>query len=597
MAINIAKLPSVHVKLDRPKRKRNVEKEINTENTGSSGTSEKSVNVNIEVESIESVEKFINNVNWGDYDVAFLVDTLLKLSEVITGVKLFPYQQALQHRVFWSILLNDSAIITGLISRQGGKSQTIACTITTLCVVMPGLAKLFPEQLGVYERGFWVGVYAPVQEQADTIYAKVLATAKSTHAQEMYKDPGIDTKISLHGCKWDNGSFVHRQSANPKSQIESKTWHFMVLEESQGLTEEVIDQKLMPMLAWTAGTSVMIGTVVEEKVPFFNQIELNRASDIDKPSHLKNHIEFNYENVIKYNARYAKHVESVLKKHTKDSRYFKMSYGLEWQFAETQPITYENIIRYCYAPKVGIVGYTDDPVVISIDLAKEQDLTVTTAFKIPRIYMEYDDGVFEYVKAAQILNWLSTGGMKYTQQRPLIKEWLLQYPNIIAIVVDTTGVGNAVYEEMQQDWQFMCDWYPFVFSSKSKQDLSLLFEEYFYSNRLIIPSDDQARNTVHQKMFTKQATMMKKVTKQNFRYYQSMTDSTPDDYFWSGLLGVWGVHQIILKGMEVDSKQGNLYRPSEYVQHSSLEARRIQIRSGEYKPVNLRDQRIKKWGF
>ena len=31
MAINIAKLPSVHVKLDRPKRKRNVEKEINTE--------------------------------------------------------------------------------------------------------------------------------------------------------------------------------------------------------------------------------------------------------------------------------------------------------------------------------------------------------------------------------------------------------------------------------------------------------------------------------------------------------------------------------------------------------------------------------------
>ena len=116
MAINIAKLPSVHVKLDRPKRKRNVEKEINTENTGSSGTSEKSVNVNIEVESIESVEKFINNVNWGDYDVAFLVDTLLKLSEVITGVKLFPYQQALQHRVFWSILLNDSAIIRRQVS-------------------------------------------------------------------------------------------------------------------------------------------------------------------------------------------------------------------------------------------------------------------------------------------------------------------------------------------------------------------------------------------------------------------------------------------------------------------------------------------------
>lgn len=595
--VNLHKPSVTKVKINRPKRQKTIA-QLNTKITDKlpENETDKNIDVDINVESMESVDKFIKNCDWGDFDLALLVNTLEKLSTVITGIDLFPYQRALQRRVFWSILLNDSAIITGLISRQGGKSQTLACTITTLCVVMPSLAKLYPDQLGVYEKGFWVGIYAPVMEQAETIYAKVLSTAKSTHAQEVYKDPGINTKMELHGCRWSNGSHVHRQSASPKAQTESKTWHLLLLEEAQGLAEEVIDQKLLPMVAWTAGTTVMIGTVEQERVPFYLQIEQNRDADTLRPPHLKCHIEFDYIEVMKYNSRYAKHVDSVVKKYGKDSVYFKMSYGLEWQFGETHPITMETLINYCYSPKVGITAYSDDPVVVSIDLAKEGDLTVTTVIKIPRIYMEYEDGLFEYVKAIQILNWFSVGNMKYTQQRPMIHDFLSAYPNIVAIVVDTTGVGTSVYEEMQREWNYLCDWTPFVFSPKSKQEMTKLWEEYLYSNRLIIPSDQQAKDTKHQKMLMSQATKQKKITKQNYTYYTSMTEQVHDDYFWSWLLGVWGAHKLIAAGMEVECNPGAIYRPNNYPEFTGLQNRREQVKAGEYLKLDIRQQRLSKWG-
>lgn len=595
--INIQTIGTPRVKIGRPKKQKASEAIKIADIDPAKTHSDKNVDVTIEVESVESVDTFIRNVQWGDYDIALLVDTLVKLSAAITGITLFPYQQALQKRIFWSILLNDGATITGLISRQGGKSQTIACTVTTLCVVMPSLAKLFPEQLGVYENGFWVGIYAPVAEQAETLYNKVRSTAKSTHAQEIYKDPGIATKLELHGCKWTNGSHVHRQTAAPKAHTESKTWSLLILEEAQDLVEEVIDQKLMPMVAWTNGTTVMIGTVIENKCPFYYQQERNKEDDIDRPGHLKTHIEFDYLEVIKYNARYARHVETAIRKFGKDSKYFKMSYGLQWQFSVTQPITYESLIKYSYAPKTSIVKYSDDAVIVSIDIAKEKDLTITTVSKITRVYMEYEDGVYEYAQAIQILNWLATGNMQYTQQRPIIKDFLLAYPNIVAIVVDTTGVGSAVYEEMQKEWQFMCDWYPYVFSPKSKQVLTQLFEEYFYSNRLIIPSDEEAKRNDHQKLLLRQATTMKKVALQNCTYFTSQTESTQDDYFWSWLLGIYGTHKIISAGMNVESTPTNNYRPSFQVVHKALEDRRAQVRNGEHAQTSLRDQRLQKWGF
>ena len=420
-------------------------------------------------------------------------------------------------------------------------------------------------------------IYASLQQNVQR--AKSLSYSEIREIKYLGEEKTYDINVKNNHNFFANGFLVHN-----------------CLEEAQGLAEEVIDQKLLPMTAWTNGTTVMIGTVEKDRVPFFVQIEQNREADTDKPDHLKSHIEFDFESVIKYNARYAKHVASVIKKYGKDSVYFKMSYGLEWQFGATQPITYETLIRYTYSPKVSIIEYSDDPVVISIDLAKENDLTVTTVLKIPRVYMEYEDGVFEYVKAVQVLNWFVTGGMKYTQQRPLIKDFLCAYPNIVAIVVDTTGVGNSVFEEMQREWNYLCEWYPFVFSPKSKQELTVLWEEYFYSNRLIVPSDQQAKDSKHQRLLLAQATKQKKVIKQNFTYFTSLTDSTPDDYFWSWLLGVWGVHKIIQTGLEVESNPGQLYRPSIQPIFTGLQNRRDQVKAGEAFKLGIREQRLAKWG-
>jgi hypothetical protein len=77
-----------------------------------------------------------------------LIDKIMQFLVVLVGHDLHTYQKPLARRVIESVIINDGEEITALAARQSGKSETVADTVATLMILLPRLAKIYPELLG-----------------------------------------------------------------------------------------------------------------------------------------------------------------------------------------------------------------------------------------------------------------------------------------------------------------------------------------------------------------------------------------------------------------------------------------------------------------
>src|SRR5690349_75023 len=76
-----------------------------------------------------------------------LIDKLMIVNDKISGHPLRKYQQPFARRMFESLIINDGATITALFARQTGKSETVANVIATAMIMLPILARVFPDLL------------------------------------------------------------------------------------------------------------------------------------------------------------------------------------------------------------------------------------------------------------------------------------------------------------------------------------------------------------------------------------------------------------------------------------------------------------------
>src|SRR5215831_5301138 len=94
-----------------------------------------------------------------DEESAEFVDQLcirtLIFVEEFCGVAFYPYQREFAYRIVESLILNDAEELTGLLSRQSGKTETLANTLAGCMVLFPKLALTF-ELLKRFEKGLWV---------------------------------------------------------------------------------------------------------------------------------------------------------------------------------------------------------------------------------------------------------------------------------------------------------------------------------------------------------------------------------------------------------------------------------------------------------
>lgn len=336
-------------------------------------------------------------------------------------------------------------IANGLQVSNSGKSELVTNTVATLMILLPRLARIFPKRLGKFKQGLLVGIFAPVEEQADTIFGRLVDRLTSDRAQEILSDPEIDdvvsaksTRVELKNCK----SRALKMTANPRAKIESKTFHLIVIDESQDCDDHVVNKSIVPMATATAGTIVRTGTPNTSKGDFYRTIQHNKRLALTKGGK-QNHFEADWREVVKHNPAYGKVVRKQMEKNGEEADEFRMAYLLHWVLERGMFTTSDRMDALGDVTMQELVkAYNRTPVVVGIDPARSMDSTVVTV-----VFVDWDRpdefGFFHH----RVLNWLELQGMDWEEQYFQIVNFLDPYA-LFAVAVDSQGVGDAVAQRL-----------------------------------------------------------------------------------------------------------------------------------------------------
>ena len=377
-----------------------------------------------------------------------LIDRCIQFMDALVGHPLHPYQMPLARRIIESVLINDGEEVTALAARQSGKSETIANTVATLMVLLPRLAKMYPDLLGKFNDGIWIGMFAPVEGQVETLFGRTVNRLTSERALEILGDPEIDDSLGkvpgvTRQIKLKNsGSTLMMMTANPRAKIESKSFHLIIIDECQEADDFTVSKSISPMLAYYSGTMVKTGTPTTHKNNFYRSIQLNKRRQTAR-SIRQNHFEWDYRDVSKYNANYAKFIKKEMLRIGEDSDEFQMSYCCKWLLDRGMFVTSNILDELGDTSQETVKAWQRSPVVVGIDPARKIDSTVVTV-----VWVDWDRpdefGYFDH----RILNWLELQGDDWEDQYFQIIQFLSNY-DVLAVGVDANGVGDAVAQRLK----------------------------------------------------------------------------------------------------------------------------------------------------
>jgi hypothetical protein len=377
-----------------------------------------------------------------------LVDKMMTFMDVLVGHSLHPYQTPFARRLMESVIIGDGKEITALASRQSGKSETIANTVATLMVLLPRLAAMYPDLLGKFKDGIWVGLFAPTEGQAETLFGRTVNRLTSPRALEILGDSEIDDVAAKIGgvtkmIKLKNsGSTITMMTANPRAKIESKTFHLIVIDECQEADDFVVNKSIAPMMAYYAGTMVKTGTPTTKKNDFYKSIQLNKRQQTGRKAK-QNHFQWDWRDVSKVNEDYGKFIKKEMLRIGEDSDEFQMSYNCKWLLERGMFVTSNTMDELGDTSQELVKVWHKTPVVVGIDPARKMDSTVVTV-----VWVDWERpdafGYFDH----RIFNWLELQGDDWEEQYFQIVNFLSNY-DVLAIGVDANGVGDAVAQRLK----------------------------------------------------------------------------------------------------------------------------------------------------
>jgi hypothetical protein len=377
-----------------------------------------------------------------------ITDKILKFMVVLVGHDLHPYQKPLARRIIESVIINDGEEITALASRQSGKTETVSDTLSTLMVLLPLLAKIYPDLLGRFKDGLWVGMFAPTESQAETLFSRTVTRLTSERAQEVLGDPEIDDEAAKVGGVTKMirlkklGSTLTMMTANPRAKIESKSFHVIVIDECQEADDFVVSKSISPMLAYYAGTMIKTGTPTTSKNNFYRSIQLNKRRATGRGAR-QNHYQWDWRDVAKVNDNYSKFIKKEMLRIGEDSDEFQMSYNCKWLLERGMFVTSTLLDELGDKSQELVKVWHKTPVVVGIDPARKMDSTVVTV-----VWVDWDRpdefGYYDH----RVLNWLEIQGDDWEEQYFQIVNFLNNY-DVLAIGVDANGVGDAVAQRLK----------------------------------------------------------------------------------------------------------------------------------------------------
>ena len=472
------------------------------------------------------------------FDTHFITGKIMDFGKVLTGIPLYSYQEEIAYRIIYSVITFEGSVLTVLLSRQSGKSETMAFVIDTLTVLLPALAKIIPD-LEQFSNGFRVGLFAPQSDQVVTTYSRAMTRLTSANAEMVLSDP--DLLVSLESevrLNLSNGSFLAGQVASKQSKIESKTYDLIIIEEAQDTDDFLVTKSIEPMLTATGGTLVKVGTTGVTKNHFWYEIQANRNHDRKIPDkRLRNHFEYAYKEIIsarrqqfeidhkKFHLNYEADILRKKERWGEDSQAFKLAYALVWDL-ESGMLISDKEFNTLLNRKLGFQEpSTGDYVVAGLDIGKAPAETVLTIAKV-----WYTDDPFEK-PYKQILAWVCLGGLDYEAQHHEILNYIVEY-NISTIFADYTGVGKPVVDRLV----YACGEYvniePYTFTAQSKSDMWYNFTSDIQTRRLIVPANRVVRSTFEFQKFEEQMKNCQKyfngaymVCEKSEGYFDDMVDS------------------------------------------------------------------------
>jgi hypothetical protein len=519
----------------------------------------KKIKIKSSIREEESTYTYRPQVDWGKFNLKDLINKMILFSEKLNGLKLYHYQEAFQARIFESILLNDGEEITALFSRQSGKSETIAQSCSTLMVLLPVLAKVYPKQLKRFKQGIRIGLFAPTNEQAYTTHSRMDLRLSSEEAGIIMTDSDIGAKknysggileikgpvmMSLSGkTSLEFYSYCKVQSAAKQTKIESKTYDLIIIEEAQDVDTLKVQKSIHPMGASTNATIIKVGTATSFVSDFYRAIQQNRRI---RNSKIKNHYEYTYKVAQKYNPLYKAFIAKEKQRLGEESDAFKMAYNLDWLIEKGMALTPQMFEEYMRETSLGYEYRGDGQFIYvgGLDLAKENASTVFTVAKlIPETIISQEEiNAGKEPSIKQVVNWLEMTGDNWEVQFDSILSFIHLF-NIQLLAVDSTGVGDPIIDRLNFSLEgtgcIVCE---VPFSLSSKHAMAVLFYEELRKRRIRIPSSSAVKKTRRYKNFLEQFFSCEKNYKGKYMQLEhSGEPGARDDYVDSLLLLLYGV--------------------------------------------------------
>lgn len=509
-------------------------------------------------------EKIAEEAFAGRISTTDLVNRIYNFCEVYSGRVMYSYQTQFSKRIIRSVLENDGAEITALFARQSGKTETIAITVGGLMIILPQLANmpmfLNDPRLQGFQDGFWVGIFAPAQRQAQITYRRMKSRLQCKESMAVLNDPDFRLEFSTSNgqtCALSNGSFVTAISASDGSNIEGESFKFIICEEAQDISNYKIRKSIHPMGAAYNATICKIGTATTFKGDFYEAINRNKKDYENGQIKIRSHFEYNYKVVMKYNPKYAKYIAREKRSFGETSDEFRMSYNLEWIISRGMFVDLEKLEKECgeeYLERVSQDHRANH--VAGVDVGggssknrNEADSTVATIVEVDwdnpvlmesTIDEETGEDIIYLAYNTYIKDWLEIKpevAESYEEQYHLLIDYFKNF-RISRLVIDATreaSLGQRIKANVRFEVVL------FTFSSKSKSDIYKHLQTEINTCRAHFPRGAQTVETEEYKKFTQQLADLQKGYSGSFLVVAHPPErGAHDDYPDSWALALWG---------------------------------------------------------
>jgi hypothetical protein len=522
-----------------------------------------------------------------------VIDAIMSFIAVLTQVEFYTYQFLFSRRIIESLLEDEGATITGLWSRQSGKTEAVADTALPLAIILPELAHAFPddERFHTFAKGLQVGIYAFKDDKAGLPYRRMRALLKDKRNDEVDEEGnpvttedfiraefGIEVLTNRGDTlAFSNGSVIMARTASEQTNQEGETHHLIILEEAQKLSRSKVEKELDPMRSATHGTMVKIGTAWLSRGGFHHSIQQNE--DDWKAGKKRNHFQFPYDLVIaerreafkrtgnRFHLNYEKYIADTIRKlgGNLDSEEFKMNFRLLWQ--ESRAIAISPTIFRAAAQRTLEAGPSRSGFqVAGLDIGKLADRTVLTVGDIDlshpivnQLALPNADEEKQVYYRKTITDWLELGGDFEGNDGQYAR--LVQYlamTRVQVLVIDATSMGNPVYERINAlvGGSIVC--VPYVYGLVSKHDLYKYYIQEMHAKRVLYAAGPNTQQRYEYIKFVQEHEDLDRVLHGSHVVCEA-PEGQHDDYPDSAAMFCWAekvAPKVIMPDIQVDSGGG-----------------------------------------